>query len=277
MKEFIRKIAPLVISLISVSGYSQHMRTYGIKINVTDLEIAVNFYCNKVGFKIKSRNAEYVHLISNDENILILNQVPQFLPERPQDTKAGLTLQVNDLDQAIARLRSNGVDFGDEQKRKEAVGYSIYAKDPFGKAISFMHQTIVNTPEFTEPRIYNYGFAVPDMTKAIEFYSGILGFSQRSQKYLPYDMPLGHLDGSFGFMLHYRDGIEPIKHRSPDSQHVVIIFKTSDLDSAIAMLKKNGVIFLQQKPQLGSLGRYMSFVDPFGYISEVIETENEKE
>lgn len=44
-----------------------------------------------------------------------------------------------------------------------------------------MHQTIVKVEPFEEPKIYNFGFLVPDMQMGRDFYTGKLGFvvSQR--------------------------------------------------------------------------------------------------
>jgi catechol 2,3-dioxygenase-like lactoylglutathione lyase family enzyme len=69
-----------------------------------------------------------------------------------------------------------------------------------------MHQTIVKVEPFKEPRIYNFGVLVPDMKAARAFYHDVLGFVERSEKYLPLDLPLGYSDNTFAFMLHYRPG-----------------------------------------------------------------------
>jgi glyoxylase I family protein len=251
-------------------AHSQEIRTYGLRINVTDLDQAIDFYSARLGFEVEGRLSGLI-VLKDNENKVVLQKVPHYMPERDEDASATLTLQVNDLDSAIVSLQSKNIDFGSEQKRKEGVGYAIYVRDPFGKKVSLMQQTIVKTKPFREPKIYNYGFLIPDIDEAIAFYSGILGFVQRSQKYLPTDMPLGHADGSFGFMLHFREGTESIKHNSASSQHVVIMFKTQDLELATNTLRKKGVQFLQKDFQSGPLGRFVSFYDPSGYISDLIE------
>ena len=61
-----------------------------------------------------------------------------------------------------------------------------------------MHQTVLSRwSRFKEPRLYNYGFLIPDMEAGRDFYSNKLGFVVRSEKYLPLDLPLGHKDKSF--------------------------------------------------------------------------------
>lgn len=269
-----RLIFTLLFAVGATTASAQIVRTYGVKINVTDLAVATDFYCAKLGFEIESKSGDFIFLKSGRTK-LMLHKVPHFLAEGDRETRAGLTLQVNDLDQSIASLRSKGVDFGHAQKRKEGVGYAIYVKDPFGKDISLMHQTITKVEPFAEPKIYNYGFRVPDMQQAIDFYCNKIGFREMSQKYLPYDMPLLHADNSFGFMLHFREGTEPLQHNSSDNQHIVILFKTDDLHKAIVALKDKGVRLLQKKPQQSPLGRYISFYDPFGYLSEAIEVKRD--
>ncbi len=251
--------------------HAQDIKTYGIKINVSDLNKGIEFYGYKLGFEVESKIDGYLFLKTNDNTKLVLHEVANLLPEGKTETRAGLTLQVNDIDKTIASLKAKGVDFGMETKRKEGVGYAISVEDPFGKQVSLLQETVTKLEPFSEPQIYNYGFMVSDMNKAIEFYATSLGFEERSKKYLPYDMPLGHKDGSFAFMLHFREGIEPMKHNSTDSEHVVILLKTSDLASAIAILRKKGVQCLQKKPLVTPLGKAISFYDPFGYLSELIE------
>lgn len=249
------------------------LNTYGIKINVTDMDKALDFYSEKIGFEIESKKdyPKMVTLKTNDSNKLILNLVGNLVREGPYDVRTGLTLQVNDYDEAIKLLKSKGVDFGDNVKRKEGVGYSIYFSDPFGTQLSIMQVTVYKEEPFTEPRIYNYGILIPDMDKA-RFFFKTLGFVERSERYLPLDMPLGHRDKSFGFMLHYREGIESLYYNTANDEHIVILFQTKNLEASIKLMKEAGVKFIQNKPQENELGRYISFRDPFGLVYELIES-----
>lgn len=61
-----------------------------------------------------------------------------------------------------------------------------------------MHQTIVRVEPFKEPKLYNFGYRVPEMQAARDFYANKLGFIARSEKYLPLDLPLGHVDMNYG-------------------------------------------------------------------------------
>ena len=246
--------------------------TYGIEINVDDMDKALAFYNGKLGFEVEDRKGypQYVILKSDDREKLILNRVKQLRPRGQSDTGLSFTLQVNDLDQAIEKMQALGVEFAEKEKRKEAVGNAISIKDPFGRSISLMHQTIVKVDPFKEPKLYNFGFAVPDMQLGREFYANKLGFAVRSERYLPLDLPLGHADKTFAFMLHYRDGVVPIKGNHPHSADFnTAVFSTSNLSTAVARLKKNGVKILEQN-QNGE-GSYVILEDPFGNLSKLLE------
>ncbi len=250
------------------------IRTYGVKINVTDMKQALDFYTNKLGFIVEDGNPDSNMVFlkeSKEKEKIVLNRVNNLLPERIRDNTVSFTLQVNDLDSTIVSIKNKGIDLGDYQPRKEGVGYAIFINDPFSTRISLMHQTIVKVPWFQEPLVYNYGFLISDMVKARDFYCNKLGFTARSEKYLPLDLPLGHSDKTFAFMLHYREGVKDVLYHSANDEHVVVLFRTNDLAAAIKDLKEKGVTFVQAGIQKSSLGNYISFYDPFGYVSELVE------
>ena len=250
------------------------IRTHGLKINVDDMEQAVAFYCGKLGFEIADRSGHpnYVVLKSGDRNRLILNRVRKLMQLAPTDTQFSFTLQVNDLDQTIERMRSLGVEFAETERRKEGVGYAISIRDPFGRRISLMHQTIVKVAPFKEPKLYNFGFLIPDMAAGRDFYSNKLGFVVRSEKYLPLDLPLGHKDNTFAFMLHYRPGVRASKRAEPHSAPFnTLVFETYNLQAAVKELKARGVKILHGQPHQSALGNFVAFEDAFGNVSELLE------
>ncbi|HWA32750.1 MAG TPA: VOC family protein [Cyclobacteriaceae bacterium] len=263
-----------MLSLLMFASAAQStLRSMGVKVNVTDMRKAITFYRDVLAFQLESgdERSEMVVLKpgTGDERI-VLHLVSYVLPAKETEAAASFTLQVNNLDDAIVALKSKGVNFGSYVKRKEGVGYAIYFDDPFQTRISMMHETVQNNPEFKEPRLYNFGFLVPDMTAARDFFVSKLGFVVRSEKYLPLDLPLGHADKTFAFMIHYREGVEPIHYNAPDNQHVVVMFQTDSLDLAVRGLKDRGVVFTGGVVN-GPLGREISFYDPFGYLSQLVE------
>jgi len=60
-----------------------------------------------------------------------------------------------------------------------------------------------------------------------------LGFVERSQRYLPLAMPIGHPDKSFCFMLHEREDVEAIHYNTANDEHVVILFQTENVDELL--------------------------------------------
>ncbi len=257
------------------SSYEKALiRTYGIKINVEDMNKALSFYCGKLGFEIADRKSypQQVILKTDDRVKLILNKVAKLHRPASLDTQASFTLQVNDLDQAIARMKSLGVPFAEPERRKEGVGFAISILDPFGRHISMMHQTIVKVEPFKEPRLYNFGYAIPDMAIARDFYAVKLGFMVRSEKYLPLDLPLGHTDKTFAFMLHYRLGIKSVKSRFPkESPFNMVVYETTNLQTSVSEFKKSGMKILNESPHRSLQGDTIFFEDPFGNVSELLE------
>ena len=251
------------------------IRTYGIKLNVDDMEKALAFYSGKLGFEIADRSGypDYVVLQAKDTNKFILNRVKKLRQPSATDTQLSFTLQVNDLDQSSARMKALGVAFAETERRKEAVGDAISIQDPFGRPISLMQQTIVKVAPFKEPRIYNFGLLIPDMGVGRDFYSNKLGFVVRSERYLPLDLPLGHRDKTFGFMLHVRPGVRAIKSDYPNSAPFnTLVFETRSLQAGIAELQQNGVTILSRTPLKNARRNYVVFEDPFGNVSELLET-----
>lgn len=254
------------------SGVKLRLRTRALKLNVEDMEKALAFYVGKLGFETEggSGREREVVLRTNDRVKLILSKVGKLRKPAPTDTQVGLTLQVNDLEEAIGRLKSAGVEFAESERRKEGVGSAIYIRDPSGRRISLMHQTIVKVEPFKEPKLYNFGFLVPDMSAARNFYAERLGFVVRSERYLPLDLPLGHADNSFGFMLHYRPGVRSVKSEYPRaSAFYTVVFETDDLAAAVEEMKRAGIKIVSRKQTKGS-GGMVVFEDPFGNVSELV-------
>lgn len=246
--------------------------TRALKINVADMETAIQFYVDKLGFEIEDRSdyPRQVALKTEDRVKLLLSKVKRLQSVGPKDSHVGLTLQVNDLEKTILRMKSAGVQFGETESRKEAVGNAISIVDPFGHRISLMHQTVVNVPAFKEPRIYNFGVLVPDMNAGQSFYVNKLGFIALTQKYLPLDLPLGHQDRTFGFMLHYREGVQVL--RRPDakaSPGYSIVFETEDLPAAVEAMKRNGIEIIENHPARKAQPATVVFSDSFGNVLEL--------
>jgi predicted enzyme related to lactoylglutathione lyase len=272
LKKIVVVAGLIIMASCSKKAYIQtDFKAYGVQINVTDMAQAIAFYRDVLGFSIKQPdpNGNLVMLTAQTgPDAIFLNKVSGLPPENDNQTRASFTLQVNNLDSCIAVLKNKGMRFGKYQKRKEGVGWAIYIDDPFGTRISLMHETIVDNPPFKEPRVYNYGFYVPDMDAAKAFFTS-LGFVVRSEKYLPLDLPLGHSDKSFAFMLHQRDGTQPVQYNSANNEHIVILFRCNDIRKAKTALKSKKIKLA--KGEDSPFWKAISFYDPSGYVSKVVE------
>jgi len=249
------------------------LTTYGVRINVPDMKKALQFYRGILGFQVRRASLDSNTVIlqpATGDDRIILKKVNYLLPQQENESGACLTLQVNNLDSSIESLKEKGIDLTRQSIRKEGVGYAIYIYDPFGTRISLMHETVVKNAAFNEPRIYNYGFYIPDMQKGRQFFTRQLGFTERTLNYLPLDLPLGHKSGSFAFMLHTRDNIKSIRYNSTDNEPVVILFQTKDIQRLIAEMSVQKIL-TKKMTEDPVTGRAVSFYDPFGYLSEVIE------
>lgn len=220
------------------------MKLYALKLKVADLEAAKKFYVETLGFSTdNSYKAENeVRLVTNSYKIILsLDKNMKILPENVLSS-VSFCIMVNDIDEALKTYRSKGVRLLSDQKRKEGVGYSIKIFDPFNNQLSVMQQTTPNTQKIIEPKVYNCGYYVPSMEKARKFYSGILGFVELTDKYLPSDMPLYYADKSFNFMLH---------ENRPEFKHVItpnarLVFAVSDMDEVKIFLRKNNISFTEK-------------------------------
>ena len=107
-----------------------------------------------------------------------------------------------------------------------------------------------------------------------EFYSGKLGFVVRSERYLPAALPLGHGDNSFGFMLHYREGINSIKSMYPEKRaFFTMVFKTRNLKKTLKELVTRNVKIVDKKRTRKNHLQAILIEDPFGNVSEIIESD----
>jgi len=126
------------------------MRVYGVQLNVTDMDSAIQFYSNKIGFETTSKTAQTVEL-KNKGLRLFLNLVPtQVDIKYGKESQTILVLQTNNLDSAISAFKKKGIRFI-SGKIENGVGYSAPFIDPFGNVISLLEQSKFPEPRFNEP------------------------------------------------------------------------------------------------------------------------------
>jgi catechol 2,3-dioxygenase-like lactoylglutathione lyase family enzyme len=100
------------------------LRVLALQVNVTEMDTALEFYSGKLGFEVADRS-QYpwrVALKTQDQFRLILHKVARLRKMANNNSEIGFTIQVNDLDAAIANMKSKGVPFAETVPRKEALG-----------------------------------------------------------------------------------------------------------------------------------------------------------
>ena len=110
------------------------MRISAILINVCDMDKAIDFYSNKLGFAVQSRKL-YPQMVrlEHDHIALILFLVPRPVTfDYPKVAQTLLNFETRDLVAGIRELKSRGVEFihGSPQPCPEGV-YAAF-RDPFG-------------------------------------------------------------------------------------------------------------------------------------------------
>lgn len=249
-----------------------NLRFWGAKIMVPNIEKAVDFYGNILGFEIESK-ANYP-----DEVSLQTGDIDLRLVKTKNGTDAGYSeyaqtsfvLQANNLQKTIERLKKQGVLF---IGGVDTVGVGLAAKflDPFGIAHSLLEQTIVKVSEFEEPKIYNAGYYLADIPKARKLYNNVLKFPVRTEKYFPPALPLSNWDSSFGFMLHENKDLKRSTSDYFNDAQTVLVFATDNINSAFNYFKKNSIKLLHSKIQNSSSGKYFAFENDEGVPAEIIE------
>ena len=110
---------------------------------------------------------------------------------------------------------------------------------------------------------------VPNLNKAIDFYTKTLGFELEKQ-YGPNIASLVH--GELPIILEEHDNTTS----NPDnnSTRVVLGLRTEDIYETVRLLKEKEVNFIVDEPTNCPPGKFISFMDPFGNILEYLQFEN---
>lgn len=273
MKLILSLIAGLCIST-AAHAQTGALRAHGVLIHVTDLDRAVAFYRDVIGFPVEARRGAFVKLDASTP--LYLEQVPASAPAVYGKTaRAGVTLLARDLAETIATLERRDVEFVTREPKRVGVGYAAKFVDPFGNVVSLLEQTIQTPTPFEEPFVYNYGFTFGDMAAARAFFADGLGFIVRSEEYLPPALPLGHDDGSFAFMLHYREGLAPIAPARNQFGGAVVIFEAENIDAATELVAAHNARLFTPAAEQTPFGERIVFAGPEGVAAEIWSLDHE--
>jgi catechol 2,3-dioxygenase-like lactoylglutathione lyase family enzyme len=120
-----------------------------IRYFVEDLETAVAFYCQQLGFEEELRPSPVFSMLYRGDLRLLLSvpgahQGGHALPDGTIPVPGGwnrILLQVSDLDATVAALRQGGVRFLDDMPRGVAVR-QVTIEDPSGNPIELFEPTV---------------------------------------------------------------------------------------------------------------------------------------
>ena len=249
------------------------IRFYGVKILVTDLDKAVDFYGNKMGFTVKANSLELKEVMLQSTSLTIKLGLAKINNSTDYSTEAHakVAFQVNQLLSTFQYMKDKGVTFYEDELSRNGIGIGLPFSDPFGNKHTLAEVQIRQIQPFKEPSIYNMGFNVPNIEVAKNFYTEIMGFEVYSSNYLPSALPLKHSDGSFAFMLHYKNETHSASTEYPQESQSILLFTTDDLETAIRYLKEKQVNLLFSKPKKCLEGNFIAFRDNHNNVSELIQ------
>ena len=110
---------------------------------------------------------------------------------------------------------------------------------------------------------------VPDLNKAIDFYTNTLGF-ELDEQYGPNIASLVH--GELPIILEENDNAN--YNQDNKITGVVLGLRTEDIYETEKFLKEKEVNFIVDEPTNCPPGKYISFKDPFGNVLEYLQFEN---
>ena len=108
---------------------------------------------------------------------------------------------------------------------------------------------------------------VPNLNKAIDFYTNTLGF-ELNKHYGPKIATL--VNGELPLVLEEND----IATSNQNASGIVLGLKTEDIYEKVRLLKEKEVHFIVDEPTDCPPGKFISIRDPFGNILEYIQFEN---
>jgi catechol 2,3-dioxygenase-like lactoylglutathione lyase family enzyme len=110
---------------------------------------------------------------------------------------------------------------------------------------------------------------VPDLEKAIEWYTKKLGFEVSKEHYYPPQAV--DLVQKSGIRLLLYKVEKQVEIDYPNVNQSIIIFKTEDLKETMKKMTENGVELIYSDAIEFPAGLFNAFKDPFGNIHEVVQ------
>lgn len=111
-----------------------------IGIYVDDIDKAVEFYCEKLGFKELQRyNDDCIVRLENDGPTVVLEKVENpNMSTYPNYAQVILGIETNDIEAKAKELRERGVEFLQDSPQPFVAGLFMNMKDPAGNVLDLL-------------------------------------------------------------------------------------------------------------------------------------------
>lgn len=114
-----------------------------IQINVTDMDQAMDFYCNKLDFQILSKKdyPNVLELVQQGLRMVLVKVSKSARIDYPNIAQTLIAIQIDDLAATLQDLKRKGVDLVYDTPQKFPEGFYSALRDPFGNVHELIQYT----------------------------------------------------------------------------------------------------------------------------------------
>jgi len=110
-----------------------------IGVYVSNMDKALDFYCNKLGFEVEHRYDDCLVHLKNEGPPLILEEVKESNKLKyPGATQVVLCIEAENLEKEAARLKGLDVEFVHDHPQRFPAGTYMSMRDPAGNVIELL-------------------------------------------------------------------------------------------------------------------------------------------
>jgi catechol 2,3-dioxygenase-like lactoylglutathione lyase family enzyme len=110
-----------------------------IGVYVDDMDKALDFYCNKLGFTVKHKYDDCLVHLENDGPSLILETAEKPANAKyPEMSQVALGIETKNVEETAKKLREIGADVIHDTPQKFPVGIFVAVRDPAGNLIELL-------------------------------------------------------------------------------------------------------------------------------------------
>ena len=110
-----------------------------IGVYVDDMDKALDFYCNKLGFTVKHKYDDCLVHLENDGPLLILETTEKPAKAKyPEMSQVALGIETKNVEETAKKLRELGADVIHDTPQKFPVGVFVAVRDPAGNLIELL-------------------------------------------------------------------------------------------------------------------------------------------